>query len=317
MKKLITVLFILVLGLAACAPAPTEMPTPTSTNTPLPTATPTPSPTPVPTGRRVAFVSNRGDDPQKLDLYILDLDSMEITALNTGFDQVILPQWSPDGKKILFAVAEVWNLYTIDADGSNLTQLTDFSSNNGDWSPDGKRIVFQSDHQNEPANVPDLYMIDTTGGNLTELLDTPDVIDYSPRWSPDGSQIMYISRQSGKDEIFIINADGSDPHRVSDSGDPVTEAVWSPNGNRIALSYGGFGKTDLYVMDPDAISNVVRLTNDKKSNSNPSFSPNGKQVVFASKSSGNWDLWMIDADGGNPTQLTNDEYYDAYPDWSP
>jgi len=49
----------------------------------------------------------------------------------------------------------------------------------------------------------------------------------------------------------------------------------------------------------------------------PSFSPDGKQIVFASNMSGSWELWTINVDGTNLVQLTDDEYYDAFPDWSP
>lgn len=318
------VFFVLLLAACAQPSAPAEQPTPSHTSPPptntspppTATATITPSPTPVPAGPRIVFTSNRGADPNKLDLYILDLETMEIAPLNTGL-QPILPQWSPDGSKILFSVIDIWNLYTIGADGANLTQVTDFRSNNGDWSPDGSQIVFQSDHQNEPEDVPDLYRIDANGENLFEILDTPDVIDYSPRWSPVEDKIMFISRQTGKDEIFTIKVDGSELTKISDSGSPVTGAVWSPDGSRIAITFGGFGKTDLYVMDPDGISNVVRLTQNQSTNNSPSFSPDGKQIVFASSMSGSWELWMINVDGTNLVQLTDDVYLDAFPDWSP
>ena len=319
MKRLFVLLFCLTLVVPACSSEPE--PTPTKvikyvTATPAPTDTPMPTATPEPAGPRIAFSSNRGGDPDFLDLYVMDLESKEITPLNTGFDQALFPKWSPDGSLILFTVGEVWNQYTIKPDGAELTQITDFRSNNGDWSPDGSQIVFQSD-QNEPTDTPDLYIMDLASSEVTEILDAPDIIDYNPRWSPVDDTILFISRQPGKDEIFKIGADGSGMEQISESGSPVVEAVWSPDGTRMAITYGGFGITDIYVMDLDGVSNVVRLTANKKSNNSPSFSPDGSQIVFASNMGDNWDLWMIDVDGENLTQLTDDEYYDAYPDWSP
>jgi Tol biopolymer transport system component len=305
-------------------PVPTDTPEPTEppppTDTPVPTDTPEPSPTPVPAGPRLVFVSNRGGDPNKLDLFILNLDSMEITPLNTGFDAVALPKWSPDGSKILFAVKDVWNLYTIDADGTNLTQVTDFRSNNGDWSPDGTQIVFQSDHQNEPQDTPDIYRIDVTGENLVEILDDPAVPDFNPRWSADGSQIMFISGRAGKYQVFLMNADGSDVVQVTAGGSSITNASLSPDGNRIAFTYPQGGKfTDLYVIGKDGSpDSVVRLTQDATFDDGTAWSPDGEKIFFYSDRSGNYDLWMINADGTNPVQLTDDEYYDVYPDyWSP
>lgn len=321
MKKHLVILVVFGLLLAACAspPAPTEPPVPTHTPVP-PTATPEPSPTPKPLGPRVVFVSNRGDDPNKQDLYVLDLDSNEITPLNAGFDAIVLPQWSPDGSKVLFAVPGVWNLYIINADGSGLTQLTDFSSNNGDWSPDGTQVVFQSDHQNEPKDTPDIYRIDADGENLVELLDNPAVPDFNPRWAAGSNQIMFISGLTGNLEVFLMNADGSDMKQVTTGGSPIISASISPNGERIAFTYPQGGKfTDMYTIDKSgALDSVVRLTKDATFDDAPAWSPDGEKIVYYSDKSGYLDIWMINADGSDPVQLTNDEYADRYPDyWAP
>lgn len=283
-----------------------------------PTDTPAPTLTPYAGAPRIVFSSNRGDDPDKVDLFLIDPESLEITPINTGFEAAVLPSWSPDGNSIAFAIRDVWNLYTIHADGTNLTQVTDFRSNNPDWSSDGSRLVFQSDHQNEPQDTPDIYLININGQNLTEILDDPDVVDYSPRWSPDGSRILFISARTGKPEVFVMNPDGSDVTQITDSRDPVRMAVWSPEGERIAFVYGAGTMTDLYVIDKDgSADSVVRLTADSFTDDSLSWSPDGERIVFSSNRSGNWDLWLINADGTNMVQLINDAFYDAYPDWSP
>lgn len=228
MKKHFILLFVFAMLVGACAqptPEPTKPPPPPPpepTNTPVP-PTPTPEPTlpPVVGGPRVVFVSNRGDDPDKTDLYVLDMETQEITSLNTGFDAVVFPQWSPDGRKILFAVRDVWNLYTIAPDGSDLTQVTAFRSNNADWSPDGSKIVFQSDHDNEPTDTPDIYTVDANGENLVELIDEPEFADFNPRWAGSG-QIMFLSNRTGSYEVFLINEDGSDVTQVTEGKSPIT-----------------------------------------------------------------------------------------------
>lgn len=308
--------FLFGLALAACAPAP-----PPATNTPVPpTATIAPTPTPPPSGPRIVFVSNRGEDPNKTDLYVLDMETNEITPLNTGFDAVVFPKWSPDGTRILFAVKDVWNLYTIAADGSNLTQITDFRSNNADWSPDGSRIVFQSDHQNEPQNTPDIYIIAASGEGLIEIVDEPGVADFNPRWSGAGGKIMFLSGRAGGNEIFLMNTDGSEITQVTESGASIMNAAISPDGERIAFTYPQGGRfTDLYIIDKDgSTDSVVRLTNDATFDDLGGWSPDGERIIFYSDRSGNYDLWLIDADGQNEVQLTDDESFDAYPDfWEP
>lgn len=283
----------------------------------------TPEVTLTPAGPCIVFVSNRSDDEDKSDLYILDIETSEITPLNTGFDNVVLPKWSPDGSKILFAVKDVWNLYTINPDGTGLAQLTDFRSNNGDWSPDGTQIIFQSDHQNEPQDTPDIYRIDIDGGNLVEIIDDPPVADFSPRWSPDGSQIMFISDRSGSYEIFQMNVDGSNITQITNTGVPIIDIALSSDSNRIAFTYAYLypRAADLYIIDKDGSTDtVVQLTDDRGAafNDSPTWSKDGKEIFFSSNSSGNYDLWMINVDGSSPVQLTDDKYNDSFPDyWSP
>ena len=282
-----------------------------------PADTPTETPAPDDAPSRIVFASNRGENPDVLGLYMLDTETKEVTPIETGFDTNLLPKWSPEGNQILFSIPGVWNLYSIDGDGTNLTQITDFRSNNGDWSPDGSQIVFQSDHQNEPEDTPDIYIMDISGENLVEILDDPEIADFGPRWSPDGEQIMYISAKSGNYEIFAMSADGSDPVQITESETPIINFALSPDGERIVFTYPMGGQTsDLFIIDKDgSLDSVFQLTADKDFDTNPAWSPDGTQIVFRSDRSGTPELWMINADGTDLVQLTDDEYYDDYPDW--
>lgn len=265
---------------------------------------------------KIVFASNRGDDPNVLGLYILDIETLEISHLETGMDVNLLPKWSPNKSQVLFSIPEAWNLYIVDVADSNVTQLTDFRSNNADWSPDGRHIIFQSDHDNEPENVPDIYMIDSTGENLLELVDDPENLDHSPRWSPDGSQILFISRRTGSAELTIMNSDGSDVVTLTDNDLDERSAAWSPDGEKIAFTVGKGPNADLFLIDKDgAPDSIVQLTSENSRIDSFSWSPDGRKIVFHSNISGNWDLWTINADGTELMQLTDDEFYDAYPDW--
>lgn len=269
---------------------------------------------------RIVFVSNRGDDPEKMDLYVLDIETGEIIPLNTGIDNVVLPKWSPDGSQILFAVKDVWNLYIINEDGTGLTQLTDFRSNNGDWSPDGKKIIFQSDHQNEPQDRPDIYQIDVDGENLKEILDEPPIADFGPRFTPDGSQVIFISDRTGNYEIFQMNDDGSNLIQLTQTDSPIIDISISPDGNHIAFTYAYAypQAADLYIIGKDGSpDSMVQVTDNKGAafDDSSSWSMDGKKIFFSSNRSGNYDLWSINVDGSDPVQLTDDEYYDSYPDY--
>jgi len=322
---LISAILILAL-LSACSPAeevspaasveqeipdtevvPTDLP---ATDTPEP-----PTPEPLDGTAPIVFTSNRGEDPELLELYLIDPVTLEITPLNTGIPS-ILAAWSPDHATIVFAEPDTWNLHTIHADGSGMVRLTDFRSNNPDWSPDGSKLVFQSDHQNEPQDTPDLYTIDAGGENLVEILDEPGTIDYQPRWSPDGSSILFLSNRTGNMELFTMDPDGSNIFQVTDGANPVTGAAWSPDSQRIVFVYGSSTASELYLINRDGdTESVVRLTSDNFNDTGPSWSPDGERIVFVSNQNGQLDLWAVNVDGSGAVQLTNDPFVDAYPDW--
>jgi len=267
----------------------------------------------------VVFVSNRGEDPEAHGLYIIDTETLEIVPLETGFESNLIPRWSPDGSQVMFSVPGDWNLYTIYPDGTELTQVTDFRSNNADWSPDGSQIVFQSDHDNEPEDTPDIYIMDIDGENLTELVDLPDQYDFYPRWSPDGSQITFISSRSGNFEIWRMNADGTELIQLTETETPVINATWSPDAENIVFTQITSNQSsDLFIIDKDGSpESIFQLTEDEFFHNNPVWSPDGEQIVFSSDQSGASDLWIINIDGTELIQLTDDEFFDDAPDWGP
>ena len=128
--------------------------------------------------------------------------------------------------------------------------------------------------------------------------------DTNPVWSPDGSQILFISdRGEGCEEggrcMFIMNADGSKVSRVSQQNDCSTPD-WSPAGDKIAFSSEG----EIHIYDLTT-RNEQKITNNSLTDYNPKFSPDGNQIVWLSGEENNIQAFTMDLDGGNVEQVTD------------
>ena len=92
--------------------------------------------------------------------------------------------------------------------------------------------------------------------------------DYYPIWSPDGKTISFISDRYGSEDIFIIDPDGSNERRLTDSPAHDRRASWSPDGRKIAFVSERDGNAEVYVVDSDG-QNQKRLTDNPSYDSNP------------------------------------------------
>ena len=136
-------------------------------------------------------------------------------------------QPQPAGNRIAFVSDRDGNfeIYMMNADGSNQTRLTNNPAEDGmpAWSPDGSCLAFNSDRD---GNF-EIYVMDADGSNQTRLTNDPGW-DTMPAWSPDGSCLAFNSDRDGKSEIYVMDADGSNQRNLTNNpawdGDPA----WSP-----------------------------------------------------------------------------------------
>jgi hypothetical protein len=176
-------------------------------------------------------------------------------------------------------------------------------------------IVFVSYRDN---NLDELYLMDGDGRNQRRLTTTPDIQEWHPAWSPDGSRIVFQCYHSGGPgfNVCLINPDGSGYTEITNweqDGSGAQRPVWSPDGNQIAVSRETDGSTWIWLMNADG-SNQRQLVEGR----DPSWSPDGTRIAFEGQMNGGYSqLFTVNADGSDLRQLTELPNFVMYPTWSP
>jgi len=143
------------------------------------------------------------------------------------------------------------------------------------WSPDGRMIAF-TDSSGEVA------VLNPATGSITALTQHP-AHDGAPDWSPDGGRIAFASNRDGLAELYLMNADGSSPVRVTNGVGFAGSPAWSPDGRRIAFNcVVESGNDDICAVNVDG-SGFARLTSDPPSDYGPAWSPDGRKIAFATE----------------------------------
>jgi Tol biopolymer transport system component len=288
-------------------------------------------------GKRLIFQSTRNGrtcDQQ----YVMNVDGTGVRRVSTGAGKTTCGYFFGGDERIFFASTHavdtscpprpdpskgyVWRLdpydiYTANADGSSLHRLTSYGvyTAEGTLSPDGTTIVFTSLKDGDL----DIYTMRADGSDVRRLTTTPGY-DGGPFFSPDGRQIVYRAYHPTGDtlqayrnllaqrlvrpnrmEIWLMNADGSGQHQITNLGGANFAPFFSPDGNRIIFSSNYKNPRsrnfDLYLVNTDG-SGLEQVTTDTEFDGFPMFSPDGRQLVWesnrAAPNSGSTNVYIAD-----------------------
>lgn len=225
-----------------------------------------------PDRKQIVFLSNRTRNEDSDDLYVMNVDGSNVQRL-TETGQITNPDWSPDGRQILFEVRSGGQsaICIMNADGSNVRRLT-YAANQTQmtphWSSDGRQIAFSAVRDRDQAHQ--LYAMNADGSNIRKLAPLPGR-QFHPVWSPDGTKVVFMSEhEGGRFQIYVMDVDGSNLTRLTNTG-LNRRPYWSPDGKRIVFQSERQNTefNDILVMDANG-SNVRRLTSERD-NAHPSW----------------------------------------------
>jgi Tol biopolymer transport system component len=185
-------------------------------------------------------------------------------------------------------------------------------------------IVFASDR--EDRNF-ELWRVGGDGRGLLRLTRTPEVNDLAPALSRDGRRVAWerevVTPGQGVTavEIWVMNADGSDPRVVVSNGAENRSPSWGADDRSLVYSSFVGGDFDVWQVALDAAGAPagapVNLTRSPFADQWPRVAPDGATIVFQTNRDYDFEIYAMDADGGAPRNLTNSAADDRFPAWAP
>jgi len=264
-----------------------------------------------PNGTKILFQSDRDSTPPsdpenpgttQRDIYVMNADGSGQTRLTTGAADDCNAEWSPDGTKIIFQSLRngaYYQVYSMNADGSSQLNVSNgvTADNQPSWSPNGSQIAFASERDH--AGAPGVYVMNANGSNQTRLTFTSAPFrDEQPVWSRDGMKVAFVSTRDSvvetwqetdddggliqksaihtNKEIYLMNADGSNQVRLTNTLENDDSPCWSPDNTKI----------------------VFRSEREREA-----FDPTPQ-------------LWTMNTDGTNQAAIADNVFGDSSPGWT-
>ena len=280
----------------------------------------------------IAFQSDLrspGNPDGRIRIYTINLGTGAVTALTsaTAWDDE-QPQWSPDGSRIAFKSnrngADNYDLYVMDADGRNLTRITNHPAHDHDpsWLPDGQSLVFSSARDSRS----DLYRVWLSDLRVDRLTDHFEGRAIMPNVSPDGGWVAFAAQTLpspwGWDyQIHVLELATKQTWPFDESG-PACWPKWSPDAQSIAHVSFKREPTVIQTLNSFGLAPTPLAGDPVRWHYYPDWSPDGRLLAVSVSpehhEGEDWDLAIVDPSRSMPYQrLTTGAGNDRLPDWRP
>ncbi len=300
---------------------------------PLPTPTIGPGPAPGVDAETIVY-DYFADEATgtRTDLFLVQPDGSSVRPLtNTPNLAEAQPSWSPDRRRVAYTASThdtpnaAWGLWVLDVATGQRQQITDGPENyEPDWRPDGSLLVFTNIGRTGGVPTSSEIAVITPDGYYYRPLARVVSTSYgmvNPTWSPDGQRIAFsLSSNEAGGELYVMNADGSNVHRVlAHPGWDDIDPEWSPDGRYLAFSSG--------LVDPEATRHDIWLLDMTTGLAGtvaqeptwdlrrPAWSSEGGRIVFTAQfqtEPARWALYVVPATGG---AVTGPLALGVEPDW--
>lgn len=263
-----------------------------------------------PDGRTLAFV--RASALSVTDLYLLSLTadlqpSGQPTQLTFWNQATTSPSWTPDGREILVASGrwDASSLWRVAVSGTSPPLRLEFAGDHADF-PVLRglgRLVYAQ--RSMDTNI---WHTRVSGAGPGPKAPTRFIAstreDVFPQFSPNGTRVLYLSNRSGRMEVWVANADGSNPMQLTFMNAPIVGAPrWAPDGEQIIFDSNRSGRWEVYAIS--AAGGAPRaLTDHAADDCCGSWSHDGQWIYFMSTRSGQQQIWKMPAGAGEAIQIT-------------
>lgn len=292
----------------------------------------------------ILFVSE--SDGRQQVVAVADSNRDDIIGFSQIGNSTLDPTWHRDGRKLAYTNNELaysdgtpfnCNIYIIDMDCLRVAPVTYsgyYRDTIGilhgtvnlrpDWHSLAQRITFISDRDSAVniyiVRITDSLFGDTLPKRLTDPSDKIDAYSF-PSFSPSGAQIVYTSKKTGSEEIWVMDTSGNNKTQLTNFGASICgRPRYSPTGDKILFysnkASSGSDSLHIYTMDPNG-TNVQQITT-SGNNYDGAWTPDGQRIVFAKRTSSNKSyITVIGRDGTNETRWITGDSKAYYPIWRP